>query len=459
MFETLLTNFYFDKIIQIIKNKLKYIILISILFALAGGAYGTYYKSSTYVGQISFYVYSNKDYISDSSVNINSLDFTQAKNLVSSYMQILRSNTFLERVQKELGISYSVDYLRSNISAVSIEDTAVFSVNVYNPNPEDAMNIANAIGELAPNEIIRIVKSGGIEVLDKAELPTVPYQSTSVTKLILIGALGGLVLAFVLFLSFGLLDTTIQKRKDIEDIFKIPILGDVPLMIASSKKHEINKILSLDSPFGLREAYNNIRANLRLTGNLKRCPVYAITSADSAEGKTLNAVNIAISYTQIDKKVLLIDADMRKRSMSTMLDIDESDGLSEYLAGIVDTQPIIQYLDNLFVISAGMMPPNPADLLSSSRWNELLEYCKKEFDVIFIDLPPVGIVSDALLLSNSTTAYLLITREKVSKFDREKKVVLQLEALKANICGFIYNGISMKSKDYTYNKYGKDYFG
>lgn len=457
MFETILSNFHLEKILWILKVKLKYIIFVTLLFALAAGAYADYSRSSTYVAQISFYVYSNPDYITDSTVNINSSEVSQAKSLLSSYMQILRSKTFLNKVQEETGLPYSVSYIRSCISASSVENTPVFIVSVFHPDPVNAMSIANAIGTLAPGEITRIVKSGGIEILDKAELPTEPYQSTSVEKQALIGGLAGCGLATFFYLLRGLLDTTVRKKYEIQDIFKIPILGDIPRLPESTKRKPFNKILNQESPFALRESYNNIRANLLFTGRGERCPSYAITSADIAEGKTLNTINLAVSYMQLEKKVLVIDADMRKGSLSNLLGMKEGEGLSEYLAQVVETPNIRKTLDNLFVLTSGYIPPNPAELLSSIRWSELLELCKTEYDAIFIDLPPVGIVSDALLLAKDVTAYILIVREKVTKFDREKMIVGQLEALDANICGFVYNGVSMKSEDYTYKHYGKEY--
>lgn len=458
MFETILTNFHLEKIFWILKVKLKYIILATIVAALAAGLYASYTRSSTYMAQISFYVYSNPAHITDPNVNINSSDFTQARNLVTSYMQILKSRTFLNKLIKETGLAHSADYIKGSISASSVENTAVFIVSVQNPNPVNAMNIANAIGDLAPDEITRIVKSGGIEVIDRAELPTYPYQSTSVLKMSALGGIGGFTLTAFLFLLRGLLDTTIRKEDELRDMFTIPILGEVPLLIPESRRMKINKILNVDSPFALRESYNNIRTNLRFTGRLEKCPVYAITSSDVAEGKTLNTINLAISFTQIGKKVLVIDADMRKRSISTTLDIEMIDGLSEYLAGFVDTPFITEYITNLSVLSSGEIPPNPSELLSNNRWHELLENCKKEYDVIFIDLPPAGVVTDALLLTKDVTAYILIVREKVTKYDRGQMMVRRLEALGANICGFVYNGISMKSQDYIYEYYGREYY-
>ena len=457
MFETILSNFHLEKILWILKVKSKYIIFVTLLFALAAGAYADYSRTSTYVAQISFYVYSNPDYITDSTVNINSYEVSQAKSLLSSYMQILRSKTFLTKVQEETGLPYTVSYIRSCISASTVDNTPVFIVSVFHPDPVSAMNIANAIGSLAPAEITRIVKSGGIEILDKAELPIVPYQSTSVMKQAIIGGLVGFGLATFLFLLRGLLDTTVRKKYEIKERFTIPILGDIPRLPTATKRKPFNKILNQESPFALRESYNNIRANLLFTGRGEKCPIYAITSADTAEGKTLNNINVAVSYMHLEKKVLVIDADMRKGSLSILLNMKEEEGLSEYLAQVVEVPNINKTLDNLSVIASGYIPPNPAELLSSDRWSELLEFCKTEYDAIFIDLPPVGIVSDALLLAKDVTAYILIVREKVTKFDREQMIVGQLEALGANICGFIYNGVSMKSEDYTYKHYGKEY--
>ena len=457
MFKTILSNFHLEKIFWTLKIKAIYIILITTLGALAAGFYADYTRSSVYMAQISFYVYSNPDYITDASVNLGSSDITNAKNLISSYMQIMKSRTFLEKVNEETGLNYSIEYLRNVISASAISNTAAFTVSVFDVDPVNAMNIANAIGDLAPDEVIRIVKSGGIEILDDAVLPTVPYESTNLFKYIFIGAITGFVLSAAWFLLRSLLDTTIRRKYEIEDLFTIPILGDVPQMEAVNKKQKINKLLNQESPFVIKESYSSIRAKLLFTGKGEKCPVYVITSADTHEGKTLNSINLALSYAQLGKKVLLIDADMRKRGMTELLDMKLEEGLSEYLAGMIDKINVVKHKENLFLIPAGEIPPNPNELLSREKWKKMIDMYKDEYDVIFIDLPPAGIVSDALNLAKMATAYILVVKEKVTKFDREQMVVAQLESLDANICGFIFNGISTKSRDYNYKQYGKEY--
>ena len=133
------------------------------------------------------------------------------------------------------------------------------------------------------------------------------------------------------------------------------------------------------------------------------------------------------------------------------------DGLSEYLAGITNKVSVIQKEDNLDIILSGILPPNPAELLVCDKWYEMIHKYKEEYDVIFIDLPALGIVSDALSLAEEATAYILVVREQVTHFEREEMIVRKLEAVDANICGFIYNGISMKSPDYNYKHHGKEY--
>lgn len=177
----------------------------------------------------------------------------------------------------------------------------------------------------------------------------------------------------------------------------------------------------------------------------------------SRRGKTLTCINLASAYAQLGKKILLIDADMRKSNLKSLLDIEGKEGLSEYLAGITKELKVYKKAENLYVAMAGEVPPNPAELLSGERWSELLEKCKEEYDCIFVDLPPAGIVADALVLAATATAYILVVREGVTKFDREQMIVQMLEPVGANICGFVFNGISMKSQDYHYKHYAKDY--
>ena len=494
MLETILNNFHLEKILWILQKRIAYIMILGVLGGMAGGAYAYLTNSTLYRAEVSFYVYSDPDYVYDSSVNISNSEFTQAKNLVQSYILILKSNTILQKVLEEApcaSLSQSqrqkmgecavdaakaagyvnagtiefllepdgTEALSGRIGTSVVENTAVFYVYTYDSDPYRAMELANAIGRVAPKEIGRIVKSGGIEVIDYATLPEAPYSSTSLVKYALVGFAGCFGASFVLFLLAGLMDTTIRRRYELKLAFRIPVLGDIPQIQAPDRKSKPVLVLGENSSFAVKESYNTIRANLLFTGKGERCPVYAVTSADKDEGKTLNSVNIAISYAQLGKKVLLIDGDMRNMSVASLLKLRGRLGLSQYLAGLRETPQIVEYRQNLDVLVGGENPPNPSELLGGERMKELLTTLRSRYDCIIIDLPPVGIVTDALLLSHEVTAYLLVVRAGVSHMSREKAAVTLLEQVDADICGILFNGQPPKSKDCNYRlqQYWQEY--
>lgn len=456
MIETILSNFHLEKIIYIIKKRIALMILVGAIFGAFGGSYAYFTNVNTYTATTSYYVFSNPDYAADTSVNITGAEFSTAKALVQSYLIVLKSDTVMNAVIDELGIQYSPKALASNISYQMVEDTAIFNIYVFNTDPQLAMDIANAIAKIAPAEISRIVKSGGIEVIDYATLPTVPSSSTSVVKFGMLGFVGGFGIVAIIALFFGLLDTTVRRKYELKDNYNIPILGDVPLLEPVDGKMP-EKVLNADSSFTFKESYNKIRSNLLFTAKGEKCPVYAFTSSEQNEGKTLNSVNVSKSLVQLGKRVLLIDADMRNSSVSRLLKIKKTTGLSEYLADMDDSPNCIELEDGLVILSAGKIPPNPAELLANKKMSDLIDTAKQEFDYIIIDLPPVGVVSDALSIVDKVVGYILVIRANVTKNSKEKEVVATLEGVDANISGFIFNAINVKSVDYAYGKYGYEY--
>ena len=171
-----------------------------------------------------------------------------------------------QKVLEEAGLDYGTEALSGRIGTSVVENTAVFYVYTYDSDPYRAMELANAIGRVAPKEIGRIVKSGGIEVIDYATLPEAPYSSTSLVNYALVGFAGCFGASFVLFLLAGLMDTTIRRRYELKLAFRIPVLGDIPQIQAPDRKSKPVLVLGENSSFAVRESYNTIRANLLFTG-------------------------------------------------------------------------------------------------------------------------------------------------------------------------------------------------
>lgn len=454
MIELIISNFNFDKISWVLRKRIIFIVLATVLGGTLLG-YGKYRSNRViYRSQVSMYVYSDPSYRYETNINVSNSEFAAAKNLVKSYMMVLTSNNVLSKVINQLGLQTTEASLASRISSSAIADTSIFYIYVTSTDPYVSMEVANALADIAPDEIARVVKSGGIEVIDHATLPTAPFATANIPKYTIFGAGVGFALSLALSLLFGLLDSVIRKKSELLSWFDLPILGEVPIIYDPSKKVKANKILNDNAPFSLNEAYSMLRTNLQFSSRGEKCPVFGITSTDSGDGKTMNIINIAISFAKLGKKVLLIDCDLRNPSIHKHLNIEQNQmGLSQYLAGIEDKVNVHEFeVKDLAILTAGLIPPNPSDLIGSSRMERLIETMKEEFDYIFIDMSPIGTVSDPLQFVSLLTGYLIVVRNNVSKINDLKSIVAELERINANISGFIYNAVDDKQLRYSAKK-------
>lgn len=215
--------------------------------------------------------------------------------------------------------------------------------------------------------------------------------------------------------------------------------------------------------FAGKEAYKRLRTNIQFsfTDDADKHTV-GLTSAQPSDGKSTTAVNLAYSAAQLNKRVLLIDADMRKPSLNVKLDLEQAPGLSNLLTAINNVAGTVKkYVpqdDSLGfdVITAGDVPPNPSELLNSERMKRLMEKLATVYDLIVVDLPPVGAVADAQTVSGLVDGMLVVVREgHCSKFVMDE-CITQLKLTGTKILGFVVNGaLEGASKAYSYGKYGK----
>ena len=233
------------------------------------------------------------------------------------------------------------------------------------------------------------------------------------------------------------------------------------------------RMLTPSSPFAIREAYNSIRAKLLFTGRGEKCPVFAVTSAMMHDGKTTNAVNLAISIASTAKRVLLIDGDMRKPTVHRYFSLENKNGLSEILAGLTNEVKIRKTdVENLHVLTSGQIPPNPAELFASKQMENLLSYVKDFFDYVIIDTPPVNLVSDAAILAEKITGYVFVVLSGKNHFYELTYALDTVQQMNGNVVGIVLNDAtgrsgnhyggyrsSYYSKNYRYRRgYGRNYY-
>ncbi|MBR6392312.1 MAG: CpsD/CapB family tyrosine-protein kinase [Eubacterium sp.] len=224
--------------------------------------------------------------------------------------------------------------------------------------------------------------------------------------------------------------------------------------------NDSKKILSADSSFSAKEAYNAIRTNLLFTQKGEKCPIFVISSPTANNGKTINSINLAISFAQIGKRTLLIDADMRNPTVHRLFSISVKNGLSEILAGLTDNISVSKTdIENLSILTAGKIPPNPTELLASSRMDKLLEFVRAHYDVVFVDTPPINIVTDCTVFAQKVTGYVFIIKTDTTNSIDVKTAVNNLKQIGGNIIGFIINDVNSQKKKYYsyYRKYNYNY--
>ena len=232
-----------------------------------------------------------------------------------------------------------------------------------------------------------------------------------------------------------------MKRKNKQNVSS-PFLSD-----------NLKKLLTDKSPFVIREAYSTCRTRLMFTQRGEEHPVFAMTSPEPGDGKTISVINTAISFAKAGKKTLVIDMDLRNSSVHRYFQNGEkksSSGLSEYLAGLKN-EVIIKptQFENLFLLPAGFTPPNPGELLSSEKLRTVIETLRSEFDYIFIDTPPVNLVSDAALLAHICTGYIIVARVGKTRSADLRRAINALKMVDGHISGVLMNDVSGEGRHYS----------
>lgn len=210
--------------------------------------------------------------------------------------------------------------------------------------------------------------------------------------------------------------------------------------------------------FAAAEAYKLLRTNLMFALPDKKCQILGVTSSVRGEGKSTTSVNLAYSFAEAGKNTLLIDADMRLPSIATKLSIVGAPGLSNLMAGLSTENECMRpskYFRNWYILPAGDIPPNPSELLGSERMRSLLERYSDVFDIIIIDLPPIGVVTDALAVSPLTDGLIVVVRENYTEAKELNNCLYQIRKLNAKFLGFVMTDTAVGGSSYKH--YGKSY--
>ncbi|OQX51852.1 MAG: hypothetical protein B5M53_10135 [Candidatus Cloacimonas sp. 4484_209] len=311
---------------------------------------------------------------------------------------------------------------------------------------------------------------GSVKIIDKAFIPTFaikPNKKKNLLFAILVGI--GIGLVFTVFTEY--IDTSIKEPKEVEEYIGEPTLGIIPNINHTFLSKEKNngklgnakKLLLTEFPprSGVAEAYRSLRTNLQYFNTDKPIKSILITSSIAQEGKSTIVSNLAISLSQLGLKTVMVDADLRKPMLHKLFEADLSPGLTNLIISKdVEFKKTIKNtrIENLFLITAGSVPPNPAELLESKRMKEVSYEITKEFDYLIFDAPPIVLVADAVILSTLVDGVILIIEAKKTRRDAIFSSKEIIKNVGGKILGTVLNKTRFSRMDYMYGGYSGYYY-
>lgn len=200
------------------------------------------------------------------------------------------------------------------------------------------------------------------------------------------------------------------------------------------------------------ESYRSLRTNIQYSSIDKHVKTLVVTSSNAGEGKSTVAGNLAYTFFQGGKRVLIIDCDLRKPSLHRKFNVSNEVGLTDVLVGTSELNKVMKKIDdNLYLLTTGTLPPNPAEIIGSNTMESFLEECKINFDYIILDTPPILPVTDSKLLAIKADATVLVVRSEISKSKHVSQAFKELEKVNANVIGTILNDVEMRSEKLYYD--------
>ena len=464
------------------------VVLVAVLCGAIAVAITYFLITPQYQASAKFYVNNNSRMPGDNASSMSSGDLSTSRNLVDSYLVILNTKETMLDVIDYAQSTLSYKTVKEMITAEAVNETEIFEVTITSPDPEEALKIADAISVILPERISTIIDGTSAKVVETAVLPTSPSSPSYIKNTIIGGLIGFIVIATIIVLR-EIFNVTIRSEEDINQCCKHPILAAVPDMSASGKggsyynsskekkkkgaysvevQKKRNNLMGKGVSFAASEAYKLIRTKLQFSfADDNKCRVIGLSSALSGEGKSLTAINLAYTLSQLNKKVILIDCDMRRPTLAEKLGIMKIPGLSSFLTGQCNLDELLQMCnlkgeeEAFHVITAGQNPPNPVELLSSARMETALNAFREYYDYVILDLPPVGEVTDAMAVAKKTDGMLLVVRQNYCDRIVLADAVRQFAFINSKILGVVMNCTVESTRTYGkgyYKQYYKRYY-
>lgn len=392
----------------------------------------------------------------DSDYSITQSDLSLNSTLIGTYSHIVKSGDVLKKVKENLKLNISVEELYENIKVNVANNTQILEILVQNEDSYRAKTIANEVSEVFAEKVNELYKIDNVKIIDKATEGINPCNINH-SKDIAIFTIFGVLISFGIILIIYITDTTVKEEEDIEEFVETPVVISLPFS-KNKDKNSKDLISFANSKSTTAECFRTLRTNLIFAQKEEELKNILITSCGPSEGKSYVSSNLAITFAKVNKKVIVIDADMRKGRLHNIFKLENTMGMSNYLKDLVEGNKVTlkqtaRYIKetnipNLHIMTSGDRPLNPLELISSNKMNEIIKTLDKIYDIVIIDGTPSAIVSDSMAISKYINTILLVAEHKKTKIETLKKVKKQIENVNGKVTGVILNKCPMSEKQY-----------
>lgn len=430
-------------------------VLASVAVAIAVAAILTVRTPPQYATSVTFFITTPNTGVTDA---YQGGLFSQQR--VKSYANLLAGDRLATAVAAQNRVGLNASEVRGRITAAPVPETVLLRATITDRYPDRSMLIAQELArqfktlveqlETPPGGMLSAVK---VEVIAGPELNTAPV-SPRPARNISLAILIGLAIGFGVAVLREALDTTIKTSESLRETVSAPVLATVPFD-AAAKDDPL--LVGATARSARAESIRQLRTNLQFVDVDHPVKTLVVTSAIPGEGKSSTACNLAILFAESGKRVVLIDADLRRPRLAEYLNLESSAGLTTVLAGQARVSDVLQrWGDQLWVLSSGLLPPNPSELLGSKHMAELLNELREEFDIVIVDCPPLLPVTDGAVVAAHADGALLLVRCQKTTTAQAASAAQALRSVDARLLGCVFNMAAIRKSNgyYTYYGYG-----
>lgn len=457
-----------------VRKRWKLILILCLVCTVVMGIYSFFIATPMYSSQVKIFIYQEPNTEGASSTYQNLIT---SNILINDYTELANSKPVIQqawRSLKEQGYE-NVSEVASAITVTAIPDTRFFYIQASNENPKYAAAYVNEVAKAFAQQATDLMKLENVNIVEEATVATVP-TSPKKKRNVALGFAAGLLLGVVVAIVIDLLDRKVRYPEDLKKRYeKYVLLGTIPdFENAGTQKRHKNKTNEKEEEYVgneeedyflggevVAEAMKSIRTNILFSGLEGESKCIALTSSVPGEGKTTNAINLAIAFAKSGYRTILVDGDLRRPKVHRRFKIKTVKGLTSALVTDGDWTSMIipDVIENLDVMPAGIRPPNPPELLGSSAMGKLVEYLKEEYEIIIVDTPPIGLFTDAALISKHCDAALYVISAGIPLYEEVTKGLEELEKINAKVLGFVMTRVERaRNGSYYYNyKYKYNY--